>query len=223
MRYLISTIAFLSTCLLGVALAVIFTPLKSKLSTNDQLTVPEPGNSTVTRTGDGIGPRMNDPSFGEMGCAKTATADAIIIAPSYPQKPDYLVTSKDNKYDHGTPCPDQFIVEVQNTLLKPPFWIVGADADGDWPNNEIGCKTIRIEITSYGLVPFYGWVKHYQYTVRGKWQQDKYGYWRCETVYIDAPPPRVDPPHYYFKMRVATKVTTFFGKKMRARGGIVFG
>ena len=89
--------------------------------------------------------------------------------------------------------------------------------------NEIGCKTIRIEITSYGLVPFYGWVRHYQYTVLGKWQQDKYGYWRCETVYIDVPPPRVDPPHYYFKMRVATKVTTVFGKKMRARGGIVFG
>lgn len=200
MRYVISTIAFLTTCTLGVAIAVVFTPSKSnKLNAN-----------------------LNEPSFGEMGCAKTASADATIYAPSNPQKPDYLVTSPDSKYDHGTPCPDQFIVEIQNTLLKPPFWAVGAEADGEWPDTELGCKAIRIEVAIYGLVPFYGWVKHYQYTVRGKWESN-YGYWRCGTVYIDAPPSPIPPPHYYYRVRVATKVTTFFGKKKKARAGIVFG
>ena len=209
------------TCMLGVALSVIVMPPKpDKLSTNDHLTASEFRNSAITQAGEGMGSGTNDPSFGEIGCAKAATADAIIVQPNLPKR-DWLVTSPDNKYGHGTPCPDQFIVEVQNTLFHYPFWIVGAEAQGDWPETEIGCKLIKIEVASYGLVPFKGWVKDYQYTIRGKWE-NKYGFGWCEAIYIDAPPSLIQPSHYYYKIRVATKVTTFGGKKMRAQAGIIF-
>jgi hypothetical protein len=101
-------------------------------------------------------------------------------------------------------------------MNQSTFWILGSDAFGDWPEGDkIKCNARRIEVATYGLVPFSGWTNYYNYVVKGNWQNG-----RCEELFEPAPPPLAN--RYFVKVRSAVKVTTLFGFKQRAMGGVVF-
>ena len=50
---------------------------------------------------------------------------------------------------------------------------MGADYDPA-PDDKILCEAMRIEVASYGLVPFFGWTNYYNYVVKGRWKTSPY-------------------------------------------------
>ena len=156
--------------------------------------------------------------LGRMGCATTARADKTIVLSGSQHDEAGLAVSPGSTYDHGLACPDQFIVEVQNTLNLGNYWIVGGDV-APYPDNEIKCKAMRIEVATYGFVPSYGWTNHFNYVVTGEWKTSPF--LTCDYTFSYEPGTIPFAKPYFSKVRSAVKVTTVFGLKQRAMAGIL--